>query len=469
MTTLVTAPPRVTSNRTRSMGAVLAAVGIPMFMVTLDNLVVTTALPVIKSSLGASLTDLQWFVNAYTLSFAALLLSMSALGDRIGRRRLFLAGITLFTAASAACALATEPWQLTAARAIQGAAGAAVMPLSLTLLAAEVPPRLRNAAVGIWSGISGLGVAVGPVVGGAVTQGLHWTWIFWLNVPIGIIAIPLAALVLRESRSGAGRLDPLGLVLSSTAVLALVWGVVNGSDDGWTSTPVLTALIGGTALLAGFLAWERRATAPMLPLHLFRSRQFTVVNTVAFIFSAGVFGAVFLLAQFLQVVQGIDPFAAGVRTLPWTIAPMFVAPLAGLVLVGRFGGRALIITGMTLLTIALGWLALTSTVNVTYSDLVVAFVLAGVGMGLMFAPMSTLTLESAPTETHGVASGTLNTMRELGVAVGVAVLASVFAAHGNYTSPASFVAGIQPALWVGTAVVAAGALLSLLLPRTHNH
>lgn len=465
MTTLVTPPQRVMSSRTRSMGAVLAAVGIPMFMVTLDNLVVTTALPVIKTSLGASLTDLQWFVNAYTLSFAALLLSMAALGDRIGRRRLFLAGITLFTAASAACALATEPWQLTAARAIQGAAGAAVMPLSLTLLAAEVPPRLRNAAVGIWSGISGLGVAVGPVVGGAVTQGLHWTWIFWLNVPVGLVAIPLAALVLRESRGGTGRLDPLGLVLSATAVLALVWGVVNGSDDGWTSTPVLTALTGGTVLLAAFLAWEKRATTPMLPLHLFRSRQFTVVNTVAFIFSAGVFGAVFLLAQFLQVVQGIDPFAAGVRTLPWTIAPMIVAPLAGLVLINRFGGRTLIITGMTLLTTALAWLAQASTATVTYNNLVVAFILAGIGMGLMFAPMSTLTLESTPTNTQGVASGTLNTMRELGVSVGVAVLASVFAANGNYTTPTNFTAGIQPALWVGAAVVATGAALSLALPR----
>jgi EmrB/QacA subfamily drug resistance transporter len=306
---------------------------------------------------------------------------------------------------------------------------------------------------------------VGPEVGGAVTQGLHWTWIFWLNVPVGLIAIPLAAKVLRESRGGSGRLDPLGLALSSIAILALVWGVVNGSDDGWTSTPVLTALIGGTALLAGFLAWERRAAAPMLPLHLFNSRQFSVINAVAFIFSAGVFGAVFLLAQFLQVVQGIDPLAAGLRTLPWTIAPMFVAPLAGLVLVGRFGGRALIITGMTLLTVALTWLALTSTKDVSYGDLVVAFVLAGVGMGLMFAPMSTLTLESAPSETAGVASGTLNTMRELGVAVGVAVLASVFAAHGNYTTPTAFAAGIQPALWTGAAMTAAGTALATFLPK----
>ncbi|GAB1516547.1 DHA2 family efflux MFS transporter permease subunit [Actinophytocola sp. KF-1] len=449
----------------RPMAAVLAAVSIPMFMVTLDNLVVTTALPVIKTSLGASLTDLQWFVNAYTLSFAALLLTAAALGDRIGRRRLFLAGITLFTAASAACALATEPWQLTAARAVQGAAGAAVMPLSLTLLAAAVPAGARNAAVGIWGGISGLGVAVGPVVGGAVAEGLHWTWIFWLNVPVGLVALPFAAAVLRESHGGARRLDPVGLVLSSGAMLALVWGITHASDHGWTSTGVLAALVGGAVLLGAFVAWERRAVAPMLPLRLFRSRGFSAVNGVALLFSAGVFGAVFLLAQFLQVVQGMDPLEAGLRTLPWTMAPMVVAPLAGLVLVGRFGARALIVTGQVFLAVALAWLAAVSTTDVGYGQLVVPFVLAGVGMGLEFAPMSTVALETVGAGEHGVASGVLNTIRELGVAVGVAVLASVFAAHGGYGSPTDFVAGARPAVWVGVALVAAGGLVALLLPK----
>jgi EmrB/QacA subfamily drug resistance transporter len=448
------------------MAAVLVAVSIPMFMVTLDHLVVTTALPVIKSSLGASLTDLQWFVNAYTLSFAALLLTMAALGDRIGRRRLFLAGIAVFTAASAACAVATEPWQLTAARALQGAAGAAVMPLSLTLLAAEVPDRMRNAAVGIWSGISGLGVAVGPVVGGAVTEGLHWTWIFWLNVPVGLVALPFVAVVLKESRGGTGRLDPLGLVLSSAGVLALVWGIVHGQDDGWTSTSVVTTLVAGVALLAAFVAWERRAAAPMLPLRLFRSRGFTVVNTVALAFSAGVFGAIFLLAQFMQVSQGMSPLEAGVRTLPWTLAPMVIAPLAGLVLVARFGARTLIVTGLVLLSVALGWLATISTTDVPYGTLVLPLALAGIGMGLEFAPMSTVALASVSPDMHGVASGALNTVRELGVAVGIAVLASVFAGNGDYASPAGFVAGLQPAVWVGAAIVAAGALLAFLLPRT---
>jgi EmrB/QacA subfamily drug resistance transporter len=446
------------------LAAVLAAVGIPMFMVTLDNLVVTTALPVIKTELGASLTDLQWFVNAYTLSFAALLLTAAALGDRIGRRRVFLAGISLFTLASAACAVATEPWMLTVARAVQGAAGAAVMPLSLTLLAAAVPERLRNAAVGIWGGISGLGIAVGPVVGGAVADGLTWNWIFWLNVPVGLVAIPLAAIVLRESRGGSSRLDPLGLVLSSAGVLALVWGVVNGADDGWTSAGVLASLVGGVVLLGAFLAWERRAAAPMLSLRLFRSRGFSVVNAVAFLFSLGVFGSVFLLAQFFQVVQGLSPLEAGMRTMPWTMAPMVVAPLAGL-LVGRVGARTFIVAGQAMLAAALLWIGLASAVDVDYADLVAPFVLAGVGMGLTFAPMTTLVLSSVRPDSHGVASGTNNTIREVGVAMGVAVLASVFASYGDYGSRATFVDGLVPAVVVGAVLVGVGALLALRLPH----
>ncbi|HET9138274.1 DHA2 family efflux MFS transporter permease subunit [Actinophytocola sp.] len=452
------------SGRRRPLAAVLAAVGLPMFMVTLDNLVVTTALPVIKQELGASLTDLQWFVNAYTLSFAALLLTAAALGDRLGRRRIFLAGITLFTLASAACALATEPWMLTAARAVQGAAGAAVMPLSLTLLAAGVPERLRNAAVGIWGGISGLGVALGPVVGGAVADGLTWNWIFWLNVPVGLVAVPLVALVLRESRGGSGRLDPVGLVLSAAGVLAVVWGVVNGADDGWTSAGVLGSMIGGVVLLLAFLAWERRASAPMLPLRLFRSRSFSLVNAVAFTFSLGVFGSVFLLAQFFQVVQGLSALEAGMRTMPWTLAPMVVAPVAGLLL-GRVGPRVLIATGQALLAAALLWIALTTSVDVTYAALVVPFGLAGIGMGLTFAPMTATVLASVRPEAHGVASGTNNTVREVGVAMGVAVLASVFASYGDYGDRSSFVDGLVPAVVVGSVVVAVGALLALWLPR----
>ncbi|TDW95639.1 EmrB/QacA subfamily drug resistance transporter [Kribbella pratensis] len=453
----------LTAPRSRGLGLVLAAVGIPVFMVTLDNLVVTNALPVIKSELGASLSDLQWFVNAYTLAFAALLLTAAAIGDRLGRRRVFLAGITLFTLASAACALATEPWMLIGSRAIQGIGAAAVMPLSLTLLAGAVPEKMRSAAIGIWGGISGLGIAVGPVVGGAVVDGLNWQWIFWLNVPVGVVAVVLATRVLTESRGTAKQLDLLGLVLATSGVLSVVWGVVHGADDGWTSVGVLGSLLAGGVLLAAFLGWERRTVAPMLPLRLFSVRSFSVVNVVAFSFAVGVFGAVFLLAQFFQVVQGYTPFQSGVRTLPWTAAPLVVAPIAGLI-VDRVGPRILIVLGQAFLATALGWIALVTTATTQYGELVAPFVLAGIGMGLTFAPSASLVMASAADADRGVASGTNNTIREVGVAMGVAVLASVFASAGSYESPTQYAAGLVPAVWTGAAIVAAGTLAALLLP-----
>ncbi|WP_194835348.1 MFS transporter [Nocardia sp. XZ_19_369] len=446
-----------------AVAAVLAAVGIPMFMVTLDNLVVTNALPVIRTELGASLSDLQWFINAYTLAFAALLLTVSAIGDRLGRRRIFLAGIALFTVASAACALATEPWMLIAARVVQGFGGAAVTPLSLTLLSAAVPERMRNAAIGIWGGIFGLGIALGPLVGGAVVEGLSWQWIFWLNVPIGLAVLPFAARVLRESYGGSRRLDPLGLVLSAGGVFAVVWGVIHGADDGWTSVTVLGGLIGGAILLACLIGWELKTTEPMLPLRLFRSRAYRVSSTTSFTFSMGVFGSIFLLAQYFQVVRGYSPLESGVRTMPWTMAPMVVAPLAGL-LVDRVGARTLLTTGQLMLTVALGWMAAITTVDVDYSAFVGPFLLGGIGMGLTFAPSATVVMGSAAPDDQAMASGTNNTLREVGVAMGIAVLASVFAAHGSYFSPQGFVDGLVPALWVGAAVVAVGTVASLLLP-----
>ncbi|GAB2667045.1 MFS transporter [Nocardia goodfellowii] len=448
----------------RPLAAVLAAVGIPMFMVVLDNLVVTNALPVIRTELGASLTDLQWFVNAYTLSFASLLLTAAAIGDRLGRRRVFLAGIALFTVASAACALATEPWMLILARAIQGVGAAGVLPLSLTLLSVAVPEKMRSAAIGIWGGITGLGVALGPLVGGAVVEGLSWQWIFWLNVPIGILAIPFVARVLPESFGGARKLDPLGLVLAAGGVLAVVWGVVHGADDGWTSGTVLGALIAGGILLACTVAWELRTPHPMLPLRLFRSRAFRVANATGFTFSIGVFGTIFLLAQYFQVVQGYSPLESGVRTMPWTMAPMVVAPIAGLI-VDKVGARTLLATGQFLLVAALAWMAAVTTVDAAYSSFVGPFLLGGIGMGLTFAPSATVVMASAGPEEQAMASGTNSTVREVGVAMGVAILASVFASYGSYTDPQSYVDGLVPAIWVGSVIVAVGAVTSLFVPR----
>ena len=455
----------VPTSRTRPFGLVIAAVGIPAFMAALDNLVVSTALPVIRADLGASISDLQWFVNAYTLPFAAFLLTAAALGDRLGRRRMYLTGITVFTLASAAAALATEPWQLTAARAVQGLGGAMTAPLSLTLLAAAVPDRLRNTAVGIWGGITGLGVAVGPVVGGAVVDGLTWHWIFWINVPIGVVAVILAGIALDESRGGGRRLDPLGLLLSSSGMLLLIWGVVDGPDRGWTTGRVPLMLTAGAALIAGFLFWQARNRTPMLPPALFRSRAFSLVNVVTLTFSAGAFGSVFLLAQFFQVVQGLSPLEAGLRTLPWTAAPMLVAPLAG-IFGPRIGLRATIVTGQAFLAAGLLWIGLVTAPDTAYSSLVGAFVLAGIGMGLTIVPISTLTLASVPAQQRGMASGANNTIREFGVAAGVAALSSIFSTYGGFASDRDFVDGAVPAILTGAAILAAGALVATLLPRT---
>ncbi|SDH34909.1 DHA2 family efflux MFS transporter permease subunit [Pseudonocardia oroxyli] len=449
--------------RPRPVWLVVLATALPMFMATLDNLVVTGALPVIRTELGGSLETLQWVVNAYTLAFATLLLTASGLGDRIGRRRVFVGGIVLFTAASAAAALSTDATTLILARAVQGVGAAAVMPLSLTLLAAAVPPARRALAIGIWGGVSGLGVAVGPLVGGAVVDGLAWQWIFWLNVPFGVLAVPLALVVLRESRGPDRRLDPLGLLLSAVGVLAVVYTVVRADAEGWGSARTIGGLVLGAALLVGFTAWQRRAAAPLLPLRLFRSRGFSAANATAVGFSFGMFGAVFLLAQFLQVVQGLSPFEAGLRTMPWTLAPMVVAPIAG-ILTGRVGPRPLVAAGMVLQAGALAWLAAVTTVDVSYGTLVPPFLLAGVGMGLTFAPIATAVITGVSDADHGKASGANSTLRELGVALGVAVLTAVFTANGSYAGGQAFVDGLVPAVWIAAGVVAVGAVGALFLP-----
>ncbi len=452
----------MTANRPRPLWT-FAIVSVALFMVVLDNLVVTTALPSIRASLGGGVQDLEWTVNAYTLSFAVLLLTGAALGDRFGRRRMFLVGLSIFTLASAAAALAPGTGALIAARAVQGAGAAIVTPLTLTLLSEAFPPEKRGLAIGAWSGISGLGVALGPLVGGAVVEGISWHWIFWLNIPVGLTLAPFAFRRLTESYGPAGRLDLPGLVLAGGGLFGIVFGIVRGSQLGWTSTTVLASLIAGALLLAGFVAWELRAPAPMLPMRFFRSRAFAASNGVSLAMYFGVFGSIFLLAQFFQVAQHYSALEAGLRTLPWTIMPMFVAPVAGL-LSDRIGSRPLMTAGLTLQALAIGWLATISTPTVPYSHLIVPFVMAGTGMALVFAPTANAVLGAVRPEEAGQASGATNAIREVGGSLGVAVLATVFAEHGSYASPAAFTDGMTSAIWVGAAVLAAGALLALLVP-----
>jgi EmrB/QacA subfamily drug resistance transporter len=435
-----------------------------LFMTTLDNLVVTTALPVIRNDLHASLAGLEWTVNAYTLTFAVLLLTGAALGDRFGRRRLFVVGLTIFTAASAAAALAGSANELIVARAVQGLGGAIVLPLTLTILSAAVPPERRGVALGAWGGISGLAVALGPLVGGAVVSGLSWHWIFWLNVPIGLVLIPLGLLRLRETHGPNSRLDLPGLALSGLGLTGIVWGLVRGNQVGWSSTEIVGSLAAGAALLALFVAWEFRAPAPMLPLRFFRNRAFTAANVASLLMFFGMFGSIFLLAQFFQTVQGYSPLQAGLRVLPWTAMPIFIAPLAG-ALSDRIGGRPLMALGLALQAAGLGWIAAVSTPTIPYSGLVAPFVLSGVGMAMFFAPVANVVLSAVRPEEEGQASGANNAIRELGGVFGVAVLASIFAHYGGYRSGTAFVDGLTPAIYVGAAIVAVGAVAALFIPR----
>jgi EmrB/QacA subfamily drug resistance transporter len=444
-------------------GWTLIVTAFAIFMVSLDNLVVTNALTSIREDLGASLEALEWTVNAYTLAFAVFLLTGAALGDRFGRRRVFIAGLTIFTVASAAAALAPSSGALIAARAVQGLGAGIVAPLSLTILSSAVPAERRGLALGIWSGVSGLGIALGPLVGGAVIQGISWQWIFWLNVPVGIALAPLAALKLAESHGPARKLDLPGLALASFGLLGVVFGVVRGNPAGWDSLEVVAPIAAGAAMLVAFVAWELRAREPMLPMRFFRSRAFAATNGVSLAMTFGIFGSIFLLAQFFQTVQGYSPLEAGLRTLPWTGMPMLIAPIAG-VLSDRVGSRPLMSLGLFLQAAAVMWLAAVTTTDVAYGLLVPAFVMGGTGMALVFAPAANAVLGAVRPEEAGQASGATNAIRELGGVLGVAVLGAVFTGAGGFETPQAFVDGLVPALWAGAAVLVGGGLAALLIP-----
>jgi EmrB/QacA subfamily drug resistance transporter len=451
------------SNTSKQSIWTLAIVSVALFMVTLDNLVVTNALVSIREDLGASLEQLEWTVNAYTLSYAVFLLTAAALGDRFGRRKVFAAGIALFTVSSAAAALAPGTDALIAARAMQGLGGAVITPLSLTLLSDAFAAEKRGLALGIWSGVSGLGVALGPVVGGAVVDGFSWQWIFWLNVPIGLALVPAARAILKESRGPNASLDIPGVVLASGGLLGVVFGIVRSQALGWTSTTVIASIAVGVALLAGFAIHETRTRTPMLPMRFFRNRTFAATNGVSLAMFFGAFGSIFLLAQFFQVAQGYSPLEAGIRTLPWTAMPIFVAPVAG-ILSDRIGSRPLMATGLALQAAGLSWIALVTEPGTAYGMFVPGFVMTGSGMAMVFAPAANAVLGAVRPDEAGQASGATNTVREIGGVLGVAVLATVFTSSGGFVSPQAYVDGLIPAVWVGAAVLAAGALVALLVP-----
>jgi EmrB/QacA subfamily drug resistance transporter len=433
------------------------------FMVVLDLLVVATALSTIQRDLGASIGALEWTINAYTLSFAVLLMTAAALGNRFGRRRLLAAGLGLFAAASAACALAPSVGWLIAARAVQGVGAAMIMPLALALLNSAFPPQRRGWAMGIFGAVSGLAVTVGPVLGGAVTQEIAWPWIFWLNVPVGLAAIPLVLTRLPESRGPAAALDLPGLGLGAAAALGLVWGLVQGNSAGWGAPSVLAPLAAGALLGAAFVARERRARAPMLPLRLFRSRAFSAGGAVIFLLSASVTGSVFFMAQFQQAGLGQGPLAAGLRLLPWGIPPLLLAPRAG-TLADRLGGRPLIVAGLLLQAGGLAWIAVLARPGLAYAPIVAPMLVSGTGLAMALPAVTKSVVSSVAPGDIGTASGAFSTLRQLGGAFGVAILAAVFAAAGGYASARAFSDGFAPAIAVAAALALAGAAAGLALP-----
>jgi EmrB/QacA subfamily drug resistance transporter len=455
------------SDKTKSIRVgqtwVLALTSVAALMVALDALVVTTALSTIRANLDASIAELEWTVNAYTLSFAVLLMTGAALGDRFGRRRLFAVGLGLFSAASAACALAPDVGWLIAARVVQGAGAALVAPLALALLSAAFPPGRRAWALGIFSGVTGLAVLGGPVVGGAVTQGIAWQWIFWLNVPIGLVAIPLVRRRIEESHGPRTGLDVAGLALATGSALGLVWGLVRGNSAGWGSVEVLATLTAGALLAVAFVAWERRTREPMLPMRLFGSRAFSAGNTAVFFLTASLFGAVFFMAQFLQTAQGHGPLDAGVRLLPWTATLFLVAPIAG-ARIERVGERPFVVVGLLLQAVGMGWIALTVAPDLPYAQLVPPLILAGAGVSMALPATQSAVVGSVAPQEVGKASGTFNTMRQLGGAFGIAILVAVFAGAGSYASAQAFSAGFGPALGLSAALSVLGAIAGLFAP-----
>jgi EmrB/QacA subfamily drug resistance transporter len=442
---------------------VVALTGIGSLMAALDTLVVSTALSTIRLDLGASVEQLEWTVNAYNLSFAVLLLTGAALGDRYGRRNFYAAGLGLFAAASAACALAPDAGWLIAARAAQGAGAALLMPLGLALLSAAFPADRRGAAIGIFSAITGLSVASGPLVGGAVVEGIAWEWIFWVNVPIGLLAIPLVLTRMKESFGADTALDIRGLALVTGGALGIVWGLVRANQAGWTSAEVAGSLAAGVLLVAAFVAWELRAREPMLPMHLFRSRAFSAGNAAIFLTFASLFGAVFFYAQLLQTGLGHGPLGAGLRLLPWTATFMTVAPIAG-ALADRIGERPLMVSGLTLQAAGMGWLALIAEPGLEYSRMLAPFVVAGVGVSMAIPAAQNSVIGAVAFETIGKAAGTNSMMRELGGVFGIAVVVAVFAAAGSYASAQAFTDGFGPAIGVAAGLSLAGAAAGLALP-----
>ncbi|MEV4239289.1 MFS transporter [Nocardia sp. NPDC049737] len=442
---------------------VLVLGAVASLMAALDTLVVATALSTIRHDLGASLQTLEWTVNGYNLSFAVLLMTAAVLGDRFGRKRMFMVGLAIFVAASAACAISTSVATLIAARVVQGIGAALIMSLALALVSAAFAPEKRGMAMGLLQGITGLAVACGPLVGGAVAEGLSWQWIFWLNVPIGLLALPLVAARVPEGFGSDTAVDGTGLALVTGGAFGVVWGLVRGNIAGWSSSEVLIAVVGAIALLIAFAAWEARTREPMFPMRLFVNRGFAAGNTAIFLTFAALFGEVFFYAQFLQAVLHYGPLGAGLRLLPWTLTLFFCAPVAG-ALADRIGERPLMVSGLVLMAGGMFWIAVIADPAMTYGSFVMPFIVSGVGTSMVLPSAQSSVVGAVEHSMLGKAAGANSMMRELGGVFGIAIAAAVFAATGGYGSVREFTDGFGPAIKVGAALALLGAVVALALP-----
>jgi EmrB/QacA subfamily drug resistance transporter len=451
----------------------LGALAFALFMIMLDNTVVNVALPSIQSDLGIGLTELEWTVNAYALTFAVLMLTGGKLADFFGRRRIFLLGLAIFTASSLACGLATSGEMLISARTVQGIGAALMMPATLSIISATFPPHQRGMAIGIWAGVSAMALAIGPLIGGLITEHVDWSWIFFVNVPIGVLGLVVGRLVIRESRdtSADQRLDLPGLAASAIGLFALTFALIEANAYGW-SDPLIVGLFALSAVaLAAFVWLEARQRSPMLDLSLFRSPTFAGANVVALLVTLAMFGVFFFMSLYMQNILGYSATKTGAVFLPMTILIILIAPIAGKSS-DRVGSRWLMTAGMSCLAVSLlvfSRLGLES----GFWDIFPGLVVGGFGMALVMTPMTAAVLGSVPVEKSGVGSGVLNTFRQVGGALGIAVMGAIVAAHVDLTSgrpdPAAFIDGFQRALQVSAVFAVLGAVIALATVRKHRH
>ena len=446
----------------RALGWVVGLTSTAYFMVVLDALVVVTALPRMHRDLHVGVSSLQWTVNAYGIAFAAGIITAAALGDRFGRRRVFSCGLALFTLASAACALAPNVSILIVARTAQGLGAAAVLPLSLTILTTAFPAEKRGMIVGVYGGLAGLAVALGPIVGGVITEVIDWHWIFWINVPIGLAAVLLSRRLLPESHGAPERLDLAGVSLVTAGVVALVWALTRANDVGWASAEIVGTLAIGCLLFAAFLWWERRAADPLVPVQLFASREFTLGNVTTYFLHGATFAAAFFITQEFQLARGYSPLGTGLRLLPFFATPMIVSPLAG-AFSDRIGRRPIMVAGLTLQALGFLWVAARGSLGTSWIELVIALLVAGIGLSMALPTVPTVVLDAVKPEEMGKAAGINYMAQRFGTVFALAIASAVFSAHGHLGSPAAVTAGFQPALWTCACFAVLAALSAIAI------